>query len=118
MFQYNSLDGVMRLIQSFPLSLWERVWVRVLPYRAIPSPSPSPLAGEREFLWDPIASFAGEQLTALDQLGRHCLPVTNDAELGNLKDRRLRVGVHSDDMFRARDARNVLGRAGDPEGQI
>ena len=54
----------------------------------------------------------------LGQLGDDLVEVADDAEVGELEDRRVRVLVDRDDHVRALHADLVLDRAGDPAGDV
>src|SRR3990170_2940915 len=63
-----------------------------------------------------LSAFAAPKL--VDEGAEELASVHHDAEAGCGEDRRVGVGVHGDDGFRAADAREVLARAGDAEGEV
>src|SRR3954464_2209681 len=67
------------------------------------------------------AAYAGSALAGLDRLGQlrsDLEQVTDDAEIGDLEDRRLFVLVHRDDRLRRLHTGAVLDRSGDAQCDI
>src|SRR3954469_8581803 len=67
------------------------------------------------------AAYAGSALAGLDRLGQlrsDLEQVTDDAEIGDLEDRRLFVLVHRDDRLRRLHTGAVLDGPGDPERDV